>query len=96
MKHFAVAAAIIAITALALYQYQPSHPTLDQTQPIDYLNYNAECTEKLEIECAYDIERTVVMCAKAFETGGVDVIADLKCARDLMSDKKHCWPCICA
>lgn len=55
-----------------------------------------ECTEKLELECVVDIERTVKACAAAFETEGADIIADIKCAKDLLADKKHCWPCICA
>lgn len=55
-----------------------------------------QCTEKLEIECAIEIERTVRACAAAFETEGSDIIADIKCARDLLGDKKYCWPCICA
>lgn len=55
-----------------------------------------ECTEKLEIECVVDVEKTVRACATAFETGGSDIIADIKCAKDLLADKKHCWPCICA
>lgn len=54
------------------------------------------CTETLEIECAVEVERTVVTCAKAIETEGADVIADIKCAKDLLGDKKYCWPCICA
>lgn len=54
-----------------------------------------ECTEALEVECAVDIERTVKACSAAFETGGADIIADIKCTKDLMADKKHCWPCIC-
>lgn len=55
-----------------------------------------ECTEALEVECLVDIERTVTACAKAFETEGADIIADIKCTKDLLADKKHCWPCICA
>ena len=55
-----------------------------------------ECTEKLELECALVIEMTVRACAKAFETEGADIVADIKCAKDLMADKKMCWPCICA
>ena len=55
-----------------------------------------ECTESLEVECVVDIERTVKACAKAFETEGADIVADIKCAKDLLADKKHCWPCICA
>lgn len=54
-----------------------------------------ECPESLAVECAVDIERTVKACSAAFETGGSDIIADIKCTKDLLSDKKHCWPCIC-
>lgn len=98
MKHLATAALIAVLAAIALYHLQPQSQNLEvETQPtFDYLNINAECTKTLEVECAVDIEKTVTACAKAFETGGTDVIADIKCARDLLSDKKHCWPCICA
>ena len=56
---------------------------------------NAECTEKMAAECAVEVEQTVRACAKAFETEGADIIADIKCAKDLLADKKLCWPCIC-
>lgn len=55
-----------------------------------------ECTPQLELGCAVFIEQTVVMCSKAFETEGKDIVADIKCAKDLLADKKLCWPCICA
>ena len=54
-----------------------------------------DCTTQLAIECAFDIEKTVVACAAAFESGGANIIADLKCTKDLLADKKTCWPCIC-
>lgn len=54
-----------------------------------------DCTTQLAIECAFDIEKTVVACAAAFESEGGNIIADLKCAKDLLADKKTCWPCIC-
>ncbi len=98
MKHYAAVAILAIFAALALYHYQPATANLEvESQPfIDYLNYNAECTKTLEVECAIDIERTVVACAKAFETEGTDIIADIKCAKDLLSDKKQCWPCVCS
>ena len=55
----------------------------------------ADCTAQLAVECAFDIEKTVVACAAAFESGGANIIADLKCTKDLLADKKTCWPCIC-
>ena len=55
----------------------------------------ADCTTQLAAECALDIERTVKACAAAFESEGANIIADIKCAKDLLSDKKTCWPCIC-
>ena len=58
--------------------------------------FSTECTESLVVECAADIEMTVRNCAAAFETEGANIIADIKCAKDLLADKKHCWPCICA
>ena len=93
MKHLTAVALLAILAAVALYQIQPEQP---RPEPFDYFSINAECTKQLEIECAVDIEKTVKACAAAFETGGSDVIADIKCARDLLSDKKHCWPCICA
>ena len=56
---------------------------------------NTDCTTQLAAECALDIEKTVKACAAAFETQGGNIIADIKCAKDLLSDKKTCWPCIC-
>lgn len=97
MKEIAVFALTLVAASIALYGVSsPSAATPTPVPTIDYLNINAECTKELEIECAIDVERTVVACAKAFETGGADVIADIKCAKDLLADKKHCWPCICA
>ena len=96
-KKLALVAVSLLLATFALYQLnnQSATPAL-QKEPFDYLAVNAECTKTLEVECALDVERTVVACAKAFETGGADVIADIKCAKDLLSDKKHCWPCICS
>jgi hypothetical protein len=56
---------------------------------------NTDCTTQLAAECALDIEKTVKACAAAFETQGGNIIADIKCAKDLLADKKTCWPCIC-
>lgn len=69
----------------------PNIQTEGETYPWDA----DECTESLAVQCAVDIELTVKSCAKAFETEGADVVADIKCAKDLLSDKKNCWPCIC-
>jgi hypothetical protein len=96
MKEIAIFALTLLTASIALYGISsPSTPAAEPV-PFDYINFNAECTRELEIECAIDVERTVVACAKAFETGGADVIADIKCAKDLLADKKHCWPCICS
>jgi hypothetical protein len=89
----------VTLLAVALAIYSVSSPPAEATPlaaTFDYLNFNAECNKELEVECAIDVERTVVACAKAFETGAADIIADIKCAKDLLADKKHCWPCICA
>lgn len=98
MRQYVVLALTALLASLAIYNSQSETNNLAVESPsLDYFNIHAaECTKTLELECAVDIERTVVACAKAFETGGVDVIADIKCAKDLLSDKKHCWPCICA
>jgi hypothetical protein len=64
---------------------------------VDYVNdfKTPDCTTQLAAECALDIEKTVVACSAAFESGGANIIADIKCAKDLLADKKTCWPCIC-
>lgn len=54
-----------------------------------------DCSIQLAAECAFDIDRTVRACSAAFDGEGTNIIADLKCAKDLMASKKHCWPCIC-
>lgn len=54
-----------------------------------------KCTKELRIACAVEVEKTVKACAKAFETEGADIVADIKCVKDLLADKKLCWPCIC-
>lgn len=96
MKEIAVFTLALLAASVAIYGLSADSQPIAQPEPLDYFNINAECNKELEIECAIDIERTVVACAKAFETSGADVIADIKCAKDLLSDKKHCWPCICA
>lgn len=91
--------AVVIATALTLFAalYSVNQPTLAVEMPEIVAPWSAEqCTEKLEIECAIEVERTVRACAAAFETEGSDIIADIKCARDLLADKKYCWPCICA
>lgn len=93
-------AAIIA-AALSVFAafYSATLPEAQTEAPVEAESFpwNAEtCTEKLEIECAIEVERTVRACSKAFETAGADVIADIKCAKDLLGDKKFCWPCICS
>lgn len=97
MKELAVFALTILAASIALYGVSSPETQLSAVpEPFDYVNFNTDCNKELEIECAIDVERTVVACAKAFETGAADVIADIKCAKDLLADKKHCWPCICA
>lgn len=91
MKQITLVAIVALIATVAFYNHNST-----QDEPVLSSSSNAECTKTLEIECAVDIEKTVKACATAFETGGADIIADIKCTRDLMSDKKHCWPCICA
>lgn len=100
MQKLSIIAVSLLLAAFAVYQFQgnqaaPALPAL-QKEPFDYMGVNEECSKTIEIECAIEVERTVVACAKAFETGGADIIADIKCAKDLLSDKKHCWPCICS
>ena len=70
-----------------------SDSNLSQEEMIDFLDH--DCTPKLAAECAIVIELTILDCSKAFETEGSDIIADLKCAKDLLANRKTCWPCIC-
>ena len=91
-KTAAFIASALSIIALFYSGFQPE--TAIEVPQAPWLS--TECTKQLEVECAIDVERTVVACAKAFETEGADIIADIKCAKDLLADKKHCWPCICA
>jgi hypothetical protein len=92
-KSFIAAMGALVTVSVILAAYQPqAEPTVSP-----YAFYQeTQCTESLVVECAADIELTVRNCAAAFETGGANIIADIKCAKDLLSDKKHCWPCICA
>lgn len=93
-KTAAVIATALTVPAML---YSVHQPEVAIEVPEVVAPWSAEtCTEKLEIECAIEVERTVRACAAAFETSGSDIIADIKCARDLMADKKYCWPCICA
>ncbi len=86
----------VSILALLLSGSQPElSQSLTETEVVGP-SAPAECTWQLELECAIVIESTVLACSKAFETQGSDIIADIKCAKDLMADKKACWPCICA
>ena len=97
-KTLAIALTTFVAAALLLAAYNPtSEPQSQQITKIEMpVIFNTDCTEALVVECAADIEMTVRACAAAFESQGANIIADIKCAKDLMADKKHCWPCICA
>lgn len=98
---FTVMMGLLVLAGLfAVQQVRPSAPisvelsqNLSQDEMIEILD--AECTDKMAAECAVEVEQTVRACAKAFETEGADIVADIKCAKDLLADKKLCWPCIC-
>ena len=81
---------IVSLTLLAIFS------TINSPQETIQIANDDKCTEALVVECAADVELTILNCAKAVETEGADVIADLKCVKDLLADKKHCWPCVCA
>lgn len=57
--------------------------------------HEEDCTEKMQAECALDLERTAKNCAKAFASEGTGIISDIKCLKDLKADKAKCWPCLC-
>ena len=84
----------VALSALALFYSQTQPETKIEVPQNPWMA--GQCTKELEVECAVDIEKTVKACSKAVETSGIDIIADIKCVRDLLGDKKHCWPCVCA
>lgn len=95
---FILAAVIFAVSAFSLSDISEMLNVRSQMEGIKQMNpfiKNTDCTKQLAAECALDIERTVKACAAAFESEGANIIADIKCAKDLMADKKHCWPCIC-
>lgn len=97
-KTLAVVLSTLVAAAVLLAVYSPTEKT-SQPEAVKMempVIFNTDCTEALVVECAADIEMTVRACAAAFETQGANIIADIKCAKDLMADKKHCWPCICA
>jgi len=101
-KTLAVVFAVLLAASVLLATYNPvSQPEASQVQTenmkieMPYI-FTTDCTEALVVECAADVEMTVRACAAAFETSGANIIADIKCAKDLLADKKHCWPCICA
>lgn len=98
-KSVIILAAIIFIaSAFSLYDLTDMISATKNAQVPNILKSyfgNTDCTTQLAAECALDIERTVIACSAAFESGGSNIIADIKCAKDLMADKKHCWPCIC-
>ena len=93
MKGTIIALVTLLIAFMTFYNIQTSSH-LQKESP--FLSYAPECTKELEVECIFDIRKTIQACAKAYETEGADIVADIKCAKDLMADKKHCWPCICA
>jgi len=97
-KTLAIALTAIVAATVLLAAYNPAQESqAQQSEKIEMpAIFTTDCTEALVVECAADIEMTVRACAAAFESQGTNVIADIKCAKDLMADKKHCWPCICA
>ena len=99
-KTLIVALSTIVAAALLLASYAPAQQQVTvETETVQMEMpsiFTTDCTESLVVECAADIEMTVRACAAAFESQGSNIIADIKCAKDLLADKKHCWPCICA
>ena len=85
--------AVVSLLALAAI-FLSIHPTPD-SPVLGFSLHEDECTEKMQAECAVDIERTAKNCAKAFATEGAGIISDIKCLKDLKADKVKCWPCLC-
>ena len=86
------------LSLLAVFSLLKATERSSPTPSVSLINpftADSDCSNKLAAECAVDIERTVKACAAAFESEGANVIADIKCTKDLLADKKNCWPCIC-
>jgi hypothetical protein len=67
MKQVVIAILATLLASVAIYQSAEDNSNLKiEAEPFDYINFKADCTTALEVECAIDIERTVVACAKAF------------------------------
>ena len=62
-----------------------------------FMGTNDECTDEQAAVCAVFITEIIQACVTAMETDGVDIIADIRCAkaRKLINDKKYCIPCLC-
>lgn len=79
---------------------------VEEQHPLDLISFEApdiiepwmydECTQAMVVDCASNIESTVKTCSKAYAGKGKDIQADLACIKDLMADRKNCWPCVCS
>lgn len=55
-----------------------------------------ECTPALALACAVTVQATIRSCAAAAASQGANIIADIKCAKNLLANKKYCLPCVCS
>lgn len=84
------------VTYNTSFESVPTEPNLTQSfspAPIA----NEECTDERAAVCAVFVASIIEACVTAMEAGGVDIIADIRCARarKLITDKKDCLPCLC-
>ncbi len=98
---FTTLAAVALLLGLAFVKessVQPEVATVNNhAHGLTEMYRNDECTDTRAAECAVFVASVIEACATAMETGGADIIADIRCARarKLITTKKDCIPCLC-
>lgn len=93
IKAITILAALLLITTVTGFFIPPKVLQIKDSFSIFNL-LNDQCPEALAVECAADVQLTIKECSKAIDEK-IDIEADLHCVKDLLADKKHCWPCVC-
>lgn len=89
MKAVLFSIAAVLTTFAAISSYQNSNTPAETFS----LRFDDKCPEALAVECAASIQITHRDCEKALKDH--DLNAEMSCIKDLLSDRKVCWPCIC-
>ena len=71
-----------------------SHIDSPSAAPTFGLRFDDKCPEPLAVECMATIQMSIRDCTQSAKHP-TDISAEVGCVKDLMSDKKLCWPCIC-